>query len=92
MPGIPRDSDDLEEWSEAGDYLTDIDSESEVQVQVETFLYGDGETVAATEDDLVKIKDQIRHEPDFLDKHCDNIEDSEFSFVWCPEELFDMKM
>mgnify|MGYP006974608028 FL=1 len=92
VAGIPTEYEDLEDNSCAEQFLAEIDSETEVSVHVEVYLYGDGETVQASEDDLVKIKDQIRHDPSFLGTHCDNIEDMDFSFNWCPEELFNMKM
>ena len=59
-----------------------------VQIHVEAYLYGDGESVRASQDDLVQVMDQMRLNPYFLETECDNIEDVDFSFDWCPDELF----
>lgn len=53
VAGIPTEYDDLEDNSCAEQFLAEIDSETEVSIHVEVYLYGDGETVQASEDDLV---------------------------------------
>lgn len=46
--GIPRDSDDLEGWTAYENFMDELDSEQEVSVHVEAYLYGEGETFKAT--------------------------------------------
>ena len=91
IPGIPREYEDLEDWPLFGNYLMDVENNTEVFVCVKAFLYGVGETVRASFYDLVCLTDQMRLDPDFLEKHCDNIDALTFSFVWAPEELFGLK-
>lgn len=46
--GIPRDADDLEGWTAYEDFMDELDSEQEVSVHVEAYLYGEGETFKAS--------------------------------------------
>ena len=39
--GIPRDSDDLEGWTAHENFMDELDSEQEVSVHVEAYLYGE---------------------------------------------------
>ena len=77
--GIPRDSDDLEGWTAYENFMDELDSEQEVSVHVEAYLYGEGETFKATPED-------------FLHDHCDNIEDADFTIQWSPDELYGVEL
>lgn len=46
--GVPRDADDLEGWTAYENFVDELDSEQEVSVHVEAYLYGEGETFKAT--------------------------------------------
>ena len=50
--GIPRDADDLEGWAAFEDFMDELASEQEVGVHVEAYLYGEGETVKATPEEV----------------------------------------
>ena len=42
--GVPRDADDLEGWTAYENFMDELDSEQEVSVHVEAYLYGEGKT------------------------------------------------
>lgn len=42
--GIPREYDDLEDWDEFDDFLKYINEETQVLVNADAYLYGEGET------------------------------------------------
>lgn len=88
--GIPREYDDLEGWCAADDFLENLENESDVQVHVEAYIYGEGETVRATPEEIAYFMKRIDMNPDFLSNRCTNIEDVDFEFNWDPEELFGM--
>lgn len=90
--GIPRDIDDLEGWAAFDDFMGEIDSEQEVSVHVEAYLYGGGETVKAAPEEIAYFTMRLNADEEFLQDHCDNIEDADFSFIWSPEELFGTEM
>ena len=90
--GIPRDINDLEGWKAFDDLMGEIDYEQEVNVHVEACLYGEGETVKATPEEVACFTMRLKADEDFLYDHCDNIEEVDFSFVWSPEELFRTEM
>lgn len=78
--GIPREYEDLEGWCAADDFLENLENESDVQVHVEVYLYGEGETVQATPEEIAYFMKQIDMNPHFLSDRCTNIEDVDFSF------------
>lgn len=90
--GIPREYDDLEGWTIFEDFLGEIEKETEVQVHAEAYLYGEGETVRATPEEVAYFMMCMEMQGDFLQDRCDNIEDVDFSFTWSPQELFRMGM
>lgn len=90
--GIPREYDDLEDWKEFDDFLKYVDEETEVLVHADAYLYGDGETSAASYSDILWFSSRLKSGRSFLTDYCDNIEKVNFSFTWSPEELFGMEM
>lgn len=90
--GIPRELGDIEGYTAFEEFMEDIDEETEVSVHAEAYLYGEGETYAATLEELAYFYLRIEMREDFLSARCDNIEDVDFTFGWSPDELFGMKM
>ena len=84
--GIPQDYYDLKGWT-AFDRLLEEMEKSEVSVHVETYLYGDGESVSATPAEVAYLMNRIEIRPDFLSARCEKIKDSDFSFEWSPDRL-----
>ena len=52
VSGIPREYDDLEGWSEFDDLMYFISEETEVSVRAEAYLYGEGESMRATPEEI----------------------------------------
>ncbi len=90
--GIPREYDDLEGWTAFDNFMEDLDEDTEVSVHAEAYLYGEGETVKATPEEIAYFMKRIEMKADFLSARCDNIEDNDFTINWSPEELFDMEV
>ena len=90
--GIPRELGDIEGYTAFEEFMEDIDEETEVSVHAEAYLYGEGETVKATPEEVAYFKMRADADDEFLHDHCDNIEDVDFTFGWSPDELFGMKM
>ena len=84
--GVPASSEDLEDWIAFSDLLDRLDREQELSVHVETYLYGEGETVRATPEEVAYLTMRSERDPAFLSRHCDNIADSDFTVEWTPEE------
>ena len=80
--GIPRDADDLEGWTAYENFMDELDSEQEVSVHVEAYLYGEGETFKATPEEVAYFKMRADADEEFLHDHCDNIEDADFTIHW----------
>lgn len=90
--GIPREYNDMEGWTIFEDFLGEIEKETEVQVHAEAYLYGEGETVRATPEEVAYFMMRMEMQADFLQDRCDNIEDVDFTFTWSPQELFRTEM
>ena len=83
--GIPREYDDLEGWSEFDDLMCFISEETEVSVRAEAYLYGEGESMRATPEEIDDLMQRIKDDSGFLNRCCSNLESVNFTFVWSPE-------
>lgn len=90
--GIPRDADDLEGWTAYENFVDELDSEQEVSVHVEAYLYGEGETFKATPEEVAYFKMRADADEEFLHDHCDNIEDADFTIHWSQDELYGVEL
>lgn len=90
--GIPMEFDDLEGWTAFDRFIEDIDEETEVSVRAEAYIYGEGESVRATPEEVAYIMKRMDMKADFLSSRCDNIESVDFTIKWSPEELFNMEV
>lgn len=89
--GILREYEDLEGWTAFDELMDDVDEETEVSVHVEVYTYGSEETYKASPAEVAYFMKRIERDPAFLTEHCDNIEDTDFSFMWSPDELYGME-
>ena len=76
-------------WGECDIWLY---AEQEVGVHVEAYLYGEGETVRATPEEVAYFTMRADADEEFLHDHCDNIEDTDFTIRWSPDELYGTEM
>ena len=90
--GVPRDADDLEGWTAYENFVDELDSEQEVSVHVEAYLYGEGETFKATPEEVAYFKMRADADEEFLHDHCDNIEDADFTIHWSQDELYGVEL
>lgn len=90
--GIPRDYEDLERYTAFEEYLGDLSDECDIEVNVDSYLYGDGGTVKASIEEVAYLTMRMGMKADFLEKSCKKIKDSTFLLRYCPEELFGMEM
>ncbi len=64
----------------------------EVGVHVEAYLYGEGETVKATPEEVAYFTMRADADEKFLHDRCDNIEDADFTIRRSPDELYGVKL
>ena len=58
--GIPREYDDLEGWSEFDDLMCFISEETEVSVRAEAYLYGEGESMRASPEEIDDLMQRMK--------------------------------
>ena len=75
VSGFPQELDDLEGWTV-------------VNIRAVAYLYGEGETVKATPEEVAYMMLRDQNDPNFLTGHCDCIGESDFNQSWYPGELF----
>lgn len=86
--GVSDEYEDLEGWRIFDRFLDEIDEGTEVSVHVESYLYGDGDAVDATPEEIVYLMNRIAMRPDFLSARCKKAEESDFSFARSADERF----
>ena len=89
--GIPKDYEDLSGWRAFEHFLMDVDQEADIQVDVKSYLYGEGEVFRASLEEVAYMMKRMERQSDFLEDLCRCVGNSTFSFNWCPEELFGLK-
>ena len=78
--GIPDSEDDLAGWIAYEEFLDSNYNSQEIQAEVESFLYGDGEAVHADENEVAYLTLRLEKDDWFIEHHCDYVSDSRFSF------------
>lgn len=91
VSGLPKCYEDLSGWRAFEHFLMDVDQEANIQVDVKSYLYGEGEVFKASVEEVAYMGMRIRMQDNFLEDRCRCIGSSNFSFSWCPEELFGLK-
>ena len=72
--GIPREYDDLEDWSEFDDLMYFISEETEVSVRAEAYRYGEGESMRASPEEINDLMQRMKDATGFLNRCCSNLE------------------
>ena len=88
--GIPTSAEDLEDWIAYNELVDSLGREQELAVHVESYLYGEGETVKASPEEVAYLTMRSDRDPAFLSRHCDNFADSDFTILFTPEETEDL--
>ena len=92
VPGGPDGLDELLDCDEISEVLAEWPLGDTIEAKIQTYLYGDGETSAASYSDTLWLSSQLKSGSSFLTDYCENIEEVNFSFTWSPEELLGMEM
>ena len=87
VAGIPRDTDDLEGWTAYDCFMEKLNSEQEVDVNAQAYIYGEGETVKANPEEIAYFTKRIEMDENFLSKHCDNTSESSFTIYTSPDYM-----
>ena len=90
--GIPREFEDLEGWTAFDHYLENIDEDMDISIHADAYLYGEGEILKATPEEVAYMYKRIEDNLNFLNDRCQNIDKVDFDFNWSPDELFNMEM
>ena len=91
VSGVPKGYEDLSGWRAFEHFLMDVDQESDIQVDVKSYLSGDGEVFRASVEEVAYMKKRMEMRSDFLETRCHCVGNSTFSFNWCPKELFRLR-
>ena len=88
VSGFPQEPGDLEGWSAYHEFLDEISEDTVVNIRAQAFLYGEGEPVRATPEEVAYMMLRKQRDPDFLSGHCNFMGESDFNLSWYSEELF----
>lgn len=81
MGGIPKTKKDLVGWIKCEKFLDCINENSTVKVHAEGHIYGDGETVMATPEEVAYFMKRLEMRSDFIATRCVSTESIDFSFT-----------
>ena len=76
--GVPASSADLEGWTAYHDFLEGLPKDTVITVCVETFVYGDGDPVDATPEEVAYMYMRSEMRPDFIEARTEKVAESEF--------------
>ena len=78
--GEPSDREDLEGWTAYENFVSQLPEGAEVHAKVETYLYGEGDIVDATPEEVAYMTMRSSRDYRFLSEHSHNICESGFDF------------
>ncbi len=88
MGGIPKTQKDLVGWIKCEKFLDGIDENSTVKVHAEAHIYGEGETVVASPEEVAYFMKRLEMRSDFLEARCISTESIDFSFTRSQQNQF----
>lgn len=88
--GIPKDCSDLEYYTHYNNFIKYLDDETDIDVEVDTYLYGEGDVVVATIEEIAYLHLRMQADEDFLENHAHYVQSSSFTLHYSPDELFGM--
>ena len=86
--GIPTDCSDLENFTHYDNFIKYLDEDTDIDVEVDTYLYGEGEIVVATIEEVAYMHLRLQADEHFLENHTHYVQSSEFTLHYSPGELF----
>ena len=89
--GIPRIKNDLKGWTAYEEFMQKIHGESEVNIEEKIYIYGDGEFVNATVEEVAYMYERIKRREDFLQARCKYWGDIGFKLIYANGEYKDEK-
>jgi len=86
--GKITEPDELDGYSAYEDYCMYIEDNIVIQVQLDEYLYGEGEMFDASFEELAHFMMRMENNPDFLANSCKYVGRTEFEINYVPQELF----
>lgn len=90
--GVPTSYDDLEGWTIFENFLEKNEDAEKVNVQVDTYLYREGEIVDATPEEVAYFMKRQEMQSDFLEDRCSNLGVLNYDIDVAPNKSFGMEM
>ena len=76
--GIPQTQEDLSGWTAFQSFAKEITESEAIRVVIETYEYGEGETVDATPEEVAYFYMRLVHQQSFIETHARRYGESEF--------------
>lgn len=92
VSGVPTNFADLKGWKLFEDFVGELEEDTKINVQVDTYLYGEGEIFEAIPEEVAYMMMRQGDDSDFLNSRCSNLDVLKYDVDWSPKELFGMEM
>ena len=80
VSGAPASEHSLDGWTNYHSFVRSLNPHSHVVASVTEYLYGEEDIFDATPEEVAYMTMRLQMRPDFLEKRCDQIDQTEFSF------------
>jgi len=90
VSGFPKQYSDLEGWTVFDKFMEEIDEERSIKVNVDAFLYGEGEVFIATPEEVAYMTMRREMRSDFLESRCTEYGKDNFEININPEGLYNI--
>lgn len=87
---IPREFDDFDHYTRFENFFDSIEEDTEVSVHAEAYLYGEGEILKASIEEVAYLTLRMHDDGRFILDRCNSIESVDLTCNYSPDELFGM--
>ena len=81
VSGVPQSREDLDRWAAFHDFTDGLPTNANINVTVETFIYGDGEVFDACVEEIASFYRRIERNPEFIEDCTEKVSESGFEII-----------
>lgn len=79
VSGSPKSMDELDGWRAYEKFIGNIDVECDIDVHVDSYVYGEGKVFTATPEEAAYFTMRVEADAKFLHTLCDKVSEHEFT-------------
>lgn len=88
VSGIPKNCFDLESYKHYDNFIKYLDEDTDIDVEVDTYLYGEGDIVVPSIEEIDYMDLRMQSDEQFLENHAHYVQSYGFTLHYSPDEFF----